>query len=97
MDIGPGSLVECIDDGQRYPNSPGFWPGGEIQRGHIYEVEGAAGLGWVGGEQTIHLVRVRDGENPRVGFAISRFRPVDDGRIEIFRRLVANLDGELVA
>ena len=91
----PGQMVCCIDDAPTNAFSII-----EVVRGRVYTVREVIEPDelWSfvhGGDPTepgIILVEVRRERDPEYGevpFRISRFRPIDPERIEIFRRMLA--------
>ena len=85
-DIGPGTLVECVDDG---PARDGVVL--PIQRGQVYTIrEAELGVwGWA-----VRLVEAPD-PPPRPTFTQwyrgERFRPVNSDMTELFRSLVEDV------
>lgn len=73
-DIGPGSLVECIDDSE--------WAH-KIQKGRIYTVHEVRALCYRG----VTLGTFVDVGDPPGGWGIRRFRPIPKDRIDAIRRI----------
>lgn len=94
MHFHVGQMVVCVDDSletYRHLDPHGGAGKGWPVKGRIYTVRG---LGIAMGIPGLHLEEiVREWECP---FAASRFRPVKETSIEIFRKLVAPIDGERV-
>lgn len=93
----PGQLVCCIDD--EPTNAYGII---EIVRNNIYTVREIVEpdelwLYFLGGTDEVgvtlvEVIRERDPEYGEVPFRVSRFRPIDLERIEVFRRMLAPTD-----
>lgn len=89
-DIGPGTLVRCVDDG---PQSRKGFPPPEVlgldglRKGAVYTVRDLDADTW-SGEPVIRLAEIRrpiDIDGKEAAFASVRFVPLDDSRLDIFR------------
>ena len=101
MDIKPGDLVVCVDDHwsaetlQCIPNRPvvGYVYGvRELVPPDEYDIHWGLKLDEVVNRPIKHLFSARIYED---SFLTSRFRPVNDESIDIFRKLVADLPREM--
>jgi len=81
-DFHVGQMVVCVN------NSPSeFWSGTNLERNRIYEIKGFVES--ILGNLGVNVLGVDP--SPCIGFRLSRFRPVRDTSIEIFRQIVADL------
>jgi len=87
-----GQLVVCVDDG----NWP--WPEGHAampKRGVVYTVRESV-VSWTNGHPCVHLVEIvnpigdYEGGVGEIWVAERRFRPVDETRLEVFRKIAAS-------
>lgn len=85
--IGPGSLVRCVDDTDRYPHLPGYWER-PVVRGRLYTIRQVGVISQFNWRAGVRLVGIRRPHDAPL--ATDRFVPVDDGDIQIFRDLAAN-------
>ncbi|AMS41192.1 hypothetical protein [Aminobacter aminovorans] len=97
-DPHPGQLVVCVDDD--YQNELGIK---EIVLGHVYTIRAvtdpdelfAVLCGRPLDEPGVMLVEVHRPSSPDLGetpFGAYRFKPVDDKRLEVFRKAQAPTD-----
>lgn len=69
----PGQLVKCVDDRRRDAVKL-------LERGRIYTVALSSGA--------LLLIEELEPPPPFVGFRASRFRPIPDHQIELFRKML---------
>jgi hypothetical protein len=80
MSFHVGQLVVCVDD------APHFYGGKRLTKGRVYTVTGDA-IDHAGD----YGISVAEATARGTGyFLASRFRPVDEKRIEVFKRIAAN-------
>lgn len=80
MSFHVGQLVVCVDD------TPRLYSGKRLVRGHIYTVTGENidAFGAYG-------ISVAEAKARGTGYFLAdRFRPIDEARIEVFRKIAAS-------
>ena len=87
-----GQHVVCVDDQWRGTHHGRWYLPCPLKVGDVYEVRGISRSRGTYYESTGHEVLLLDGViNPygdETGFAVFRFRPLQDSRLDIFRQLL---------